>query len=150
MNTPIVITAQTVAPTLAPSILLAHADMERHARGALEAARRAGELLQRAKADLRHGAWLPWLAARMALASLDLVMQDAKAGNGVIDLVLKPRFHNKPEAIVTMLKAHGKVITKVEKGKPGEFEGLSRDELRELIEKELAPAAGLHLVASKK
>ena len=63
MNTPIVITAQPVAPTLAPSILLAHADVERHARGALRAARRAGALLQRAKADFRHGAWLPWLAA---------------------------------------------------------------------------------------
>ncbi len=59
------VTAEAPAPSLAPSIVLAHLDVERHARGALEAARRAGELLLRAKAGIEHGQWLPWLAANV-------------------------------------------------------------------------------------
>jgi len=87
--------------------------------------------------------------ARMAMASLDLVMQNVEAGDGVVDMVLKPRFHSKLEAIITMLKAHGKLVTKIEKGRPGEFDRLSREQLRDVIEKELAPAAGLRLVRAK-
>jgi len=86
--------------------------------------------------------------ARMALQSLDLVMQNARAGDGVIDLVLKPRFYSKLEALVTMLKARGRLVNKIEKGAPGEFDHLTRDQLRDVIEKELAPAAGLRLVKS--
>lgn len=87
--------------------------------------------------------------ARMALASLDMVTQNLTTGDGKVDFVLKPRYYDKINALVTMLKAHGKLVSKVERGRPGEFDRLSREELRKVIEQELAPAAGLRLVSSK-
>lgn len=47
---------------LASKINAEHAAAEQHARTAVEHAIAAGELLAQAKAQLPHGAWLPWLA----------------------------------------------------------------------------------------
>jgi len=48
---------------LAARINEAHAHAIEHAEKAIDEARRAGELLIEAKAQLGHGGWLPWLAA---------------------------------------------------------------------------------------
>jgi len=50
-------------PSLAAAINAEHDSVERAALSAVEHARRAGALLVDAKAQLDHGAWLPWLAA---------------------------------------------------------------------------------------
>lgn len=50
-------------PSLAAGINDAYDAAQRAALSAVEHARRAGDLLIEAKAQLPHGAWLPWLAA---------------------------------------------------------------------------------------
>src|SRR6516165_3688560 len=51
------------ATSLSAEINAAHTAACRAAGEALNHARRAGELLQQAKAAVNHGEWLPWLAA---------------------------------------------------------------------------------------
>lgn len=53
--------AQTSLDDLAAEIRREHEACEQHARSAVEHAIRAGELLIEAKAQVRHGEWLPWL-----------------------------------------------------------------------------------------
>lgn len=57
-------TAVAVRPLaeLAAGVRDAHAEVEEHGRTMVEAAIRAGDLLTEAKAQVAHGAWLPWLA----------------------------------------------------------------------------------------
>ncbi len=60
--------SQSQFTTTVPAVLAAQINTEHQAafskaREALEHARRAGELLLQAKADVGHGAWLPWIEA---------------------------------------------------------------------------------------
>jgi hypothetical protein len=55
-------------PTLATEINTAHHECEAHARAALESARRCGELLLLARAQVPHGEWLPWLEANCTVS----------------------------------------------------------------------------------
>src|SRR5947209_5576410 len=54
-------------PQLAERINAEHAAAETALRAGLTNARAAGELLLQAKAQCRHGAWLPWLSANVAV-----------------------------------------------------------------------------------
>ncbi len=55
--------AKAIQQSVADEINAEHEAAFGKAREALEHARRAGELLLLAKAELEHGAWLPWLGA---------------------------------------------------------------------------------------
>lgn len=82
-----------------------------------------------------------------ALASVETIMKNATAGDGVIDRVLRLRLHDKNEALLAMLKAHGVMVSKVERGKPGDFTRMSREDAMKRLE-EMAPKVGLKLVKS--
>lgn len=84
---------------------------------------------------------------RMAIQGMDVVMQNVKAGDGIMDEVVKVKLVPKIQALELILKAHGKLITRTEKGKPGEFDKLDREQTLKELEK-LAPAVGLRLVKS--
>lgn len=55
--------------TLAREINKESAAVEQSLKAGLDHARRAGDLLMRAKAQLAHGEWLPWLAANCTLSA---------------------------------------------------------------------------------
>lgn len=82
---------------------------------------------------------------RMAIQGMDVVMQNVKAGDGIMDEVVKVKLVPKIQALELILKAHGKLITRTEKGKPGEFDKLDREQTLKELEK-LAPSIGLRLV----
>jgi Protein of unknown function (DUF3102) len=63
----------TTLAMLATEIMAEHTAAIGASRLALDHARRAGELLLQAKAQLRHGEWLPWLAA-----NCDLTVRNAQ------------------------------------------------------------------------
>lgn len=83
--------------------------------------------------------------SRYAIQGIDVVFQNLKAGDGVVDEVAKIRTVPKIDALRTLLQAHGKLITRSEKGKPGEFDKMDREQTLKELEK-LAPTIGLHLV----
>jgi len=55
-------TTGTIAMSLAQDIRREHEAAQQAFASAVEHAVRCGELLAEAKAQVRHGAWLPWLA----------------------------------------------------------------------------------------
>lgn len=61
--------AQTSLDDLAVEIRREHEACEQHALSTVEHAARAGELLTEAKAQVRHGEWLPWLEANFPATS---------------------------------------------------------------------------------
>lgn len=56
-------TTSTISTTLATEINTLHAKAVHHAGSAIDFAKQAGELLLKAKSDLPHGDFLPWLEA---------------------------------------------------------------------------------------
>ncbi|MHB1260370.1 MAG: terminase small subunit [Thermoplasmatota archaeon] len=84
--------------------------------------------------------------ARMALAGMEVILKNAKAGDGVIDEVLKIRQSSKIEALVAMLKVRGDLVNRSEKGKPGDFSKMSSEQVLEKLQKDTLPKLGLKLV----
>lgn len=84
--------------------------------------------------------------ARMALAGMEVVMKNAKAGDGKIDEVLKIRPTSKIEALVAMLKVRGQLVNRSEKGKPGDFAKMTRQEVLDKLQNDTLPKLGLRLV----
>lgn len=83
--------------------------------------------------------------ARMAIQNVDVVLQNLTAGDGIVDEVARVRSAPKLPAIELLLKAHGKLVQRTERGKPGEFDKMDRDQVQAEAEK-LAAASGLRLV----
>jgi phage terminase small subunit len=84
--------------------------------------------------------------ARMALAGMEVIMKNAKAGDGKIDEVLKIRPSSKIEALVAMLKVRGQLVNRTEKGKPGDFAKMTREEVLDKLQNDTLPKLGLRLV----
>lgn len=80
---------------------------------------------------------------RRALAGVESIIKNAKAGDGVTDEVLKARFADRSRNVELMLTHLGLLVTRTERGKPGEFANLSIEEKRE---KARQMAAKLRLV----
>ena len=110
MSAVVTLTARPL-PTLANRI---HAEVdaaERDWQSALAHAIRAGELLLAAKAQCRHGTWLPWLEAnfefapqtaqgymRLAKARTPLHLEEGLSIDAALKLLARPRSHNEPDA----------------------------------------------------
>lgn len=86
--------------------------------------------------------------ARMAIQAFDIELQNLHAGDGHVDVVAQIRTLPKLPAIELLLKAHGKLVQRSERGKPGEFDKMDRDQTLTEVEK-LAAATGLRLVPKK-
>src|SRR5262249_28929745 len=82
-------------PELAADINVAHDQAAQALRDGIHHAIRAGELLLKAKAQLSHGKWLPWLQAnceipeRTAQAYMRLACLPVEKRNAVADLPLR-------------------------------------------------------------
>lgn len=84
--------------------------------------------------------------ARMAISGFEVIMKNARAGDGVVDEVLKVRQWAKVDALLTMLKVRGEIVQRKETGKPGEFEKLDREQTLRKLTEETLPKLGLRLV----
>lgn len=67
---------------------------------------------------------------RRAIAGVESIIKNAKAGDGHLDEVLKARFADRSRNVELMLTHLGLLVTRSEKGKPGEFDRLTIDEKR--------------------
>jgi Protein of unknown function (DUF3102) len=72
--------------SLAAAITAAHEAALAHGRSALEHARRAGDLLLKAKGELPHGAWLPWLAEHCPAVSAQMAQRYMRIARRWADL----------------------------------------------------------------
>ena len=79
---------------------------------------------------------------RLALAGIETIVKNAKAGDGVVDEVLKARFTDRKGNVELMLRHLGLLVDRSERGKPGEFSGLPLEQKKAKAE-ELARRLGL-------
>lgn len=77
--------------------------------------------------------------ARMAITSMQTVLRNAAAGDGIVDRVLAYRYADRRGSVELMLRHLGLLVDRKETGKPGEFARLDLAEkkklLRELVAK---------------
>src|SRR5262245_44759412 len=73
------------------------------------------------------------VATRHAIASIEVVLKNAAAGDDVIDRVLKVRFFDKAKTLELLARYLGMLVERKEIGRPGEFSSLSDAELASRI-----------------
>lgn len=71
---------------------------------------------------------------RRAIAGVETVIRNAKAGDGVTDTIHKIKLVDKRGALELMLRHLGQLVDRKEVGKPGEFSKLSDDDLQAELE----------------
>lgn len=66
---------------------------------------------------------------RLALSGVETIIKNAKAGDGVVDEVLKARYSDRRASVELMLRHLGLLVDRKEVGKPGEFDQMSLEQI---------------------
>lgn len=80
--------------------------------------------------------WPDHVAA--AVGGIEVIIKNAKAGDGVMDTVHKLKITDKTPALTLLFRHLGLIVDRKETGKPGEFSGLGTAEKLAKVEELLA------------